>query len=126
MKYTTLVLICLLNSSVHARYPRPATWQSCLTDTEANTIATNWLHIWGTNAVSSLSDLTGVLSSDIASYDETFGDPTFGIEALFEEVTAPGNFTTTNVKQFPLFVIHSCDQIATRWQYTGVTTGYAS
>ena len=98
----------------------------CLTDAEALDIATRWLHLWDTNGVASMSDLTGILAPDIASYDETFPPPIFGIQDFFNTVTAPGNVTTTDVKQVPLFVIHTCDQIATRWIYTGYSTGYST
>lgn len=116
------ILIFLLVPLVNAK---PAKCP-CLTDAEANDLATKWLHLWDTNAVSSLSDLTSVLAPTITSYDEAYGGPIVGIEAFLETVTAPGNYTTPDVKQFPLFVIHSCDQIATRWGYTALTTGYES
>ena len=76
--------------------------------------------------MSSKSDLTKILSPDIASYDETFGGPVIGIDALYNTLTAPENYTTTDIKQFPLFTFHSCDQIAPRWGYTAVTTGFES
>jgi hypothetical protein len=115
-------LVALLLPIASAKHPK----HPCLTSTEANDLATAWLHLWDTNAVSSLSDLTPILSPNITSYDEAYGGPIVGIEAFLETVTAPGNYTTTDVKQFPLFVFHSCDQIATRWGYTALTTGYES
>jgi hypothetical protein len=100
-------------------------------DAEALDIATRWLHLWdvtaaGQSVVSSLSDLTSILSPNITSYDETYPPPIVGIQAFYETVTAPGNYTTTDVKQVPLFAIHSCDQIATRWIETAYSTGYNS
>jgi hypothetical protein len=121
----TLLPAFLLPSLTIAHPPHPE-GPPCLTTSEANYLATAWLHIWDTNAVSSLADLTPILSSDIASYDESYGGPTLGIDALLAELTAPGNYTTTDISQFPLFVIHSCDQVVTRWGYTALTTGYES
>jgi hypothetical protein len=71
-----------------------------------------------------MSDLTNLATPDIANYDEAFGAPNIGIDALFQLLTAPGNFTTTDVRQFPLLVFHSCDQIATGWGYTAISTGF--
>lgn len=119
-------LVLFFSSLAHAQPPKPVAKCPCLSDTEANHIATAWLHIWDTGAISALSDLTTIVASNITSYDEAYGGPSIGIEALFEELTLPGNFSTTDVKQFPLFVIHTCDQVVTRWGYTGVTTGYES
>lgn len=69
----------------------------------------------GQNAVSGLSDLVSVLAPIITSYDEARGGHVVGIEAFLEAVTAPGNYTTTTkVKQFSLFIIFFCDQIATQ------------
>ena len=79
-----------------------------------------------------MADLTGTLDPNITSYDETFSGPysdgpgIVGIKAFFESVTAPGNSSTTNVTQTPLFLLHSCDQIAYRWQYKGYSTGFES
>ncbi|XTI90034.1 hypothetical protein V2W45_1406828 [Cenococcum geophilum] len=41
----------------------------------------SWLRLWSTGGVSSKSDLTKILSPDIASYDETFGGPVIGISS---------------------------------------------
>ena len=124
--FMLLLLGVLFSFVTHATTRMPAPKWRCLSDEEANDFAKGWLHLWDSNAVSSLSDLTGILSPSITSYDEAFGGPIVGIQAFLEAVTAPGNYTTTDVKQFPLFVLHSCDQIATRWGYTAITTGYES
>lgn len=116
----TLVLLSL--TSAHAPRPIP----HCLSQAEATSLATAWLHLWDTNAVSSLSDLTPILSPNIISYDEAYGGPIVGISAFLTAVTAPGNYTTTDVKQFPLFVLHSCDQVMARWGYTAITAGFES
>ena len=84
------LLLLPIASTKHLKHP-------CLTSTEAKDLATAWLHLWDTNAVSSLSDLTPILSPNITSYDEAYGGPLVGIEAFLETVTAPGNYTTTDV-----------------------------
>lgn len=98
----------------------------CLSDNEADTIATNWLKIWSAGGVTTKAALLKVVSPDIANYDETFGAPNLGVDELYAVLTASGNFTTEDVHQFPLFTFHSCDQIAVRWGYTAKSTGFES
>jgi hypothetical protein len=132
--HTLFPFSVLLYASVAVAWGTWGTWgppkYPCLTDAEALDIAARWLHLWdvtatGQSVVTSLSDLTSILSPNIMSVDETYPPPTVGIQAFNETVTAPGN-TTTDVKQVPLFAIHSCDQIATRWIETAYSTGYNS
>jgi hypothetical protein len=98
----------------------------CLDDAEALDISTRWLSVFSTGGVTSKKQLATIVSKDIASYDDTFGDPTFGIGELWAAITAPGKYPTTDVKQTPIFQIHSCDQIGLHWQYKAVTTGFKS
>jgi hypothetical protein len=109
----------------------PAPNPECLSYTEALDIATRWLHIWWTGDLISKSQLSTIVTDNIASYDETFGGPTLNLDELFTEVDAAspsnsGPSKVTNVTQSPLFLIQSCDGIAVRWEYKGVTTGYNS
>ena len=60
----------------------------CLTDSEALDISTRWLSIFSTGEVTSKKQLATIVSQDIASYDDTFGDPTFGINELWAAVSA--------------------------------------
>ena len=99
---------------------------NCLSDAEALSIAAKWLHIWDTNAITSLSDLTSIVTPNVTSVDWTYPPPTYGVQELFDTITAPGNYSTTDVKQTPLFAFHSCDTIATRWIETAYSTGYNS
>jgi len=115
------VALLTLTSTIVAKSP-PA----CLSDKEADTIATNWLKLWSVGGVSTLSALAEVVTSDIENYDYSYGDPNIGIQSLYETLTATGNFTTSDVQQFPLFTIHSCDQVVTRWGYTAKSTGFES
>src|SRR5437016_7551285 len=129
--FVPLSTVLLSSSAAAAWGPWSGPKYPCLTDAEALDIATRWLHLWditaaGQSVVTSLSDLTSILSSNITSYDETFPPPIVGIQAFYDTVTAPSNYTTTNVTQAPLFAIHSCDQIATRWIETAYSTGYNS
>ena len=102
--------------------------QCCLSDEEALNISTRWLRIFSTNGIDLSTDreLSTIVSPNIASYDDTFGTPTYGIDELYAAITTPGNTTTTDVRQFPLFVVNTCDQIAVRWEYNAITTGYKS
>lgn len=97
----------------------------CLTDAESLSIATAWEAVWDTGAITAITQLESIVTPGIQNLDETSG-LIDGIQALFDTITAPGNYTTTNTKQVPLFLIHSCDQIAVRWEYTAITTGYES
>lgn len=100
---------------------------ACLCGDEAWEISRRWLDIFSTGGISSKAELATIVSPDVKSYDDTFGPPTIGIDQLWEAVSAPsGNTTTTDVKQTPLFLLHSCDQIAYSWRYTAVTTGFNS
>jgi len=98
----------------------------CLSDGEANDIANRWLDIWWTGAITSRSQLESIVAEDVASYDEAFGGPTLSLDELFGILTIGGPSKVTDVTQKPLFLIHSCDGIAVRWQYLGITTGYNS
>jgi hypothetical protein len=102
----------------------------CLSDTEATNIATQWVHIWSTGVVHSTSDLSSIVTSNVEVSDEAFPPAVIGIDAflgaLLGATTTTSNSTVTNIVQAELFNFHSCNQIAVRWQYNGVTTGVAS
>ena len=126
-----LPISVLLYASAAVAWSPWTSQPECLTDAEALHIATRWLAWWDTTAteqsvVTSPSDLTSILAPNIASYDDTYPPPIFGIQAFFDTVNAPGNYSTKDVKQAPLFVFHSCDQIAARWIETAYSTGYNS
>ena len=84
MLFTSPILVLLFTSFAIAQ-------PKCLTDQEANHLATAWLHLWDTNAVSSMADLTPILSPNIASYDYSYGPPTVGIKEFLAAVTAREN-----------------------------------
>jgi len=99
----------------------------CLSEKEATSISDRWLHIWWTGAITKRSQLESIVTENVASYDEAFGGPTLSLDELFAIFTGPsGPQKVTNVTQKRMFFIHSCDGIAVRWQYLGVTTGYNS
>lgn len=98
----------------------------CLCEDEAWEIARRWLGIFSQGSVSSKEELATIVTPGVKSYDDTFGPPTIGIDQLWSAVSGSGNSTTTNVKQAPNFLLHSCDQIAYNWEYTAVTTGFKS
>lgn len=101
-------------------------YPQCLTEPEAQSIATRWLSIFSTDGVTTKEQLATIVAPNLYSVDDTFGPPTTTLEELWEDISAGGNVTVTNVKQYPLFLIHNCDGIAVRWQYEGVTTGWNS
>jgi hypothetical protein len=125
MRFATIFTLCATFTTILAQ---ASAWPggACLTDTEANSIANRWLHIWWTGAITNKNQLRTVVTNNVASYDEAFGGPTLSLDELFAVLTSPGPKTTTNVKQIPLQVLHTCDWITTRWQYIGVTTGFNS
>ena len=98
----------------------------CLSDDEALDISTRWLSIFSTGEVTTKKQLSTIVSHDIASYDYTFGAPTFGIGELWAAVSSGGKSATTSVRQTPLFMIHGCNTIGLNWVYDAVTTGYES
>jgi hypothetical protein len=100
--------------------------KACLSYAEALDISTRWLNVFSTGQVTSKKQLATIVSQDIASYDDTFGAPTFGIGQLWAAISSGGESPTANVTQTPLFLIHSCDQIGLNWVYDAVTTGYKS
>lgn len=117
----------------HPESPSPPRLHLCedkqpgLTDTEAFDIATRFEAIYDANArITSTSHLTSIFSANIYHIDESYGAPTVGIQALFDDLTAPGNYTTTDAVVSVLFDIHSCDQIAVRWKKIAVTRGCKS
>lgn len=118
---TISVALLTLTSTISAK-PAPA----CLSDKEADTIATNWLKIWSAGGVTTKAALLKVVSPNIANYDETYGVPNLGIDELYATLTYPGPYTTSDTQQTPLFTFHSCDQIAVRWSYTAKSTGFES
>ena len=119
-----LPLVYLFAFSAGEAHSWPTHGGKCLSYDDALEISTRWLSIFSTGGVTSKAELATIVSKDIASYDDTFGPPTFGINELWAAVTAPGKYPTTDVKQYPLWLFHSCDQIGLHWQYTAVTTGY--
>ncbi|KPI39220.1 uncharacterized protein AB675_5224 [Cyphellophora attinorum] len=110
-----------------------ATWKDvkCLSDAEASQIASRYIALYDTGAVSQLSDLTSIVTQNFTSYDGTGTGPydngpsTVGAQAFYESLTAstgPSSFTDS--VQSPVFVIHTCDTVVYRWQFTAVSTGY--
>lgn len=104
---------------------------NCLTDAEAASIATRYLSLYNTGAVTKLSDVTSVVTTNFTSYDGTGTGPydngpaTNSSQAFYESLTAdtgPSSFTDS--KQTPSFVIHTCDTIVYRWNFEAVSTGY--
>ena len=123
---TLLSLVYLLALPAHGSHPWPQHGGPCLTYDEALDISTRWLSIFSTGVVTSKAELATIVSKDIASYDDTFGPPTFGINELWAAVSAPGKYPTTDVKQYPLWLFNNCDQIGLNWQYEAVTSGYGA
>lgn len=119
----TLTVSLLASASVSAGRTHGT---NCLSYDEALDISTRWLSVFSTGVVTSEAQLATIVSQDIASYDDTFGDPTFGIDELWAAISGGGKTTTTDVKQTPLFLIHTCDDIGLNWVYNAVTTGYKS
>jgi hypothetical protein len=103
---------------------------SCLSDAEASNIATRYLALYNTGAVTQLSDVTSVVSENFTSWDETgtgpfvTGPSTNGSTAFYESLTAGGNSSFTDSLQVPIFFLHTCDTVVYRWQFTAVSTGY--
>jgi len=124
-------LFSLLATAGVLAHPKQPAGSACLSDSEALHIATQYLQLYDTGHVTNFSQVASVLSSNITSYDET-GSPygntptTTGSQAFFESVTGSGPSAYTNATQKPLFVMHSCDQIAYRWQFQAFSTGYDS
>lgn len=99
----------------HTTAPSP----NCLSYSEALDIAARWLHIWWTGAITSKSQLSSIVTDNIASYDEAFGGPTLNLDELFAEVDASspsnsGPSNISNVTQMPLLLIDSWDGITVR------------
>ncbi|KDN64784.1 hypothetical protein CSUB01_08669 [Colletotrichum sublineola] len=127
MHYLTLtsVAIATLTATTRGSVVSLGEGPSCLCHEEALDIANRWLSIFSTGGVSGKEEVATIVSQDLISADETFGPPTYGIDAFWEAIKTPSN-TTTNVTQAATFFIHTCDQIAFNWQYNAVTTGYNS
>lgn len=77
-----LPLIYLSAFSAGEAHSWPSHGGHCLTYDEALDISTRWLSIFSTGGVTSKAELATIVSKDIASYDDTFGPPTFGINEL--------------------------------------------
>lgn len=112
------------------RHNYPSNPSNCLTDGQALDIATRYLSRYNSGAVTSLSDLTGIITPNFTSYDETGTGPysnepaTVGIEAFFQSLTASGPNSFGNAVQYPLFVLHDCSNISYRWKFEAWSTGY--
>ncbi|OCK83104.1 hypothetical protein K432DRAFT_379809 [Lepidopterella palustris CBS 459.81] len=87
MRFIPTIFVSLIDSTALAKAVLAANYEhghehdhehSYLTVAEANDIATRWLHLWDSNAVSGISGLTSILPPNITSYDEAFGGPIFG------------------------------------------------
>lgn len=102
----------------------------CLTDEQAEDLASRYVSRYNTGAVKTLADLTGIVTTDFTSYDETgtggYSDQpaTRGIQEFFESLTASGPSSFTNAVQYPLFVLHDCNTVSYRWQFEAYSTGY--
>jgi hypothetical protein len=119
-------LVTLATATPSGDHGWPPHGKNCLSYAEALDISTRWLSVFSTGEVTSKKQLATIVAQDIASYDDTFGAPTFGIGELWAAISGGGKTTTTDVKQTPLFLIHTCDQIGLNWIYNAVTTGYKS
>jgi hypothetical protein len=119
----TAATFCVASSTALA--PRHEDGPKCLSDSEAYSIAKNWLAIWGTGYLTKKSQLTKLVTKDVLSFDGTFGAATVGIDALFDAATFVDPLVT-KVLQTPELVFHNCDHIAARWSYTAVSTGNGS
>ncbi|KAJ0162415.1 hypothetical protein CTA2_4604 [Colletotrichum tanaceti] len=130
MHHLTLFSVAVAAMAATAQAFGSSRWRKapCLCDEEALDIANRWLSIFSTGGVSGKEEVATIVSRDLVSADETFGPPTFGIDAFWAAVTPPAGSprTTTNVTQSANFFIRTCDQIAFNWQYNGVTTGFNS
>lgn len=110
-------------------YDHPVTVK-CLTDEQAQDLASRYVSRYNTGAVTTLADLTGIVTTDFTSYDETAiggysNQPaTQGIQEFFDSLTASGPSSFTNAVQYPLFVLHDCNTISYRWQFEAYSTGY--
>lgn len=108
-------------------FAQPAT--PCLTDEQAQQIASRYLSTYNTGVITSLTDLTGIVAANFTSYDETGTGPysdgpaTVGIDAFYASLTASGPSPFTNATQTVLFAVHDCDSIAYRWKFVGYATG---
>ena len=108
----------------------PSHPSNCLTDGQALDIATRYLSRYNSGAVTSLSDLAGIVTPNFTSYDETGTGPysnepaTVGIEAFFQSLTASGPNSFGNAVQYPLFLLHDCSSISYRWKFEAWSTGY--
>lgn len=96
---------------------------SCLTDDQSNKIISNWLRVWSAGGLSSLADLSRIVTKDINHLDGTFGPTKVGIDALYKETQYQDPYVKNN-KQTHVTSFHVCDRIALRWKYSAVTTGY--
>lgn len=117
-----LSIISVLQAPVSVWGHKP----KCLSKYEATDISDRWLHIWWTGAITKRSQLQSIVTEDVASYDEAFGGPTLTLDELFGIVSGTGPSKVTDVTQKRLFFIHSCEDIAVRWEYKGITTGLNS
>ncbi|KAK1974600.1 hypothetical protein LZ30DRAFT_775222 [Colletotrichum cereale] len=127
MRYLTLLSAAVATLSGTSRDSILSLWgePSCLCDDEALDIANRWLSIFSTGGVAGKEEVATIVSRDLVSADETFGPPTYGIDAFWDAIKTPSK-STTNVTQTATFFVHTCDQIAYNWQYNAVTTGYKS
>lgn len=123
LKYLLLATTALAANAKRVYQPNPPN-PPCLTYDEAWNISTRWLSIFSTGGVTSESQLATIVAPNLYSVDDTFGPPTTTLDELWQGISAGGESPTTNVTQFPLYLIHSCGDIGVRWQYQGVTTGY--
>ena len=94
-----VVLLALTNFSDCQSHSWPPHGGNCLTYDEALKISTRWLSIFSTGEVNTVKQLSTIVSKDIASYDDTFGAPTFGIDELWAAVSSDGKTTTSKCSQ---------------------------
>jgi len=134
-----LILLCSYTETVTGKSsnnsPRAVLGRTCLSDSEAWNIATRYLHLYDSGAVTSQAQVDAVLAPNMQSYDEvgpfntgpySNRPATSGAQAFFDDVSATGPRSYTNSTQRPLFVMHSCDEIAYRWQFKAYATGINS
>ncbi|RDW57632.1 hypothetical protein BP6252_13714 [Coleophoma cylindrospora] len=122
----TSTLLALLASTALA-LPQPSSESKtpqCLSDSEAMNISKSWLAIWGTGYLTKKSQLKNLVTSNVLSFDGTYGPATVGLDALYASATYVDPLVT-NVLQYPESVFHNCDTISARWGYTAVSTSSA-
>ena len=108
-RFTSLIVALLTLLGCVASIASPDHGKNCLSEGEAWHISRRWLSIFSTGQVTSKSELATIVAKDLKSYDDTFGPPTTNLNQLWKAISGTGKTTTTDVKQYPLFLINTCE-----------------